>query len=243
VQNNPKTSANLALAMLLVIVGCTANPRPGSERAIVPSPTSIDGGAGDAPGRTADDDAGQPPNLPDAGLIDAADGGAIEPPAFAQQPTSLQVTSGGQATFTAVVLRAVSYQWRKNGTAMPGATSSIYSIAATTPGDEGTYDLVATNSRASVVSTAATLTVTPAFSAPVITVQPVAITAFAGEVATLSAVAEANPAASYQWRKGGTAISGNSSANSATLNLVNVSTADAGIPADASCVAIWLLTP
>src|SRR5260221_963165 len=113
VQNNPKTSANLALAMLLVIVGCTANPRPGSERAIVPSPTSIDGGAGDAPGRTADDDAGQPPNLPDAGLPNAADGGAIEPPAFAQQPTSLQATSGRPATFTAVVLQAVSYQWRK----------------------------------------------------------------------------------------------------------------------------------
>ena len=84
---------------------------------------------------------------------------------------SLQVTSGMPATFSAVALRAVSYQWRKNGVALPGATSSIYSIATTALGDEGTYDLVATNPKASVLSREATLTVGPASFAPVITVQ------------------------------------------------------------------------
>jgi hypothetical protein len=209
--------------MMLVVLGCGSGRDPATEQMIVPPPIVADpqhfsdaGRGKDSEARLPDDgfaEGGPSDNgFAEGGLADAG-GLSIEPPVFTEQPMSLQVTSGMQATFSAVALRAESYQWRKNGFALPGATSSIYSIATTALGDEGTYDLVATNPKASVLSAAATLTVVPATFAPVITVQPVGVTVVAGEMAMLAARVEASPAASYQWRKDGVAIPGKNADN------------------------------
>ncbi|MBI5426557.1 MAG: immunoglobulin domain-containing protein [Opitutae bacterium] len=61
--------------------------------------------------------------------------------------------------------------------------------------------------------------------APTITSQPQAVTVTAGGNASFSVTATGNPAPTYQWLKGSTAISG---ATSATLNLTNVQSGDAG---------------
>jgi DNA/RNA endonuclease G (NUC1) len=68
-------------------------------------------------------------------------------------------------------------------------------------------------------------TITP--TAPSITTSPVAQTVAAGSDVTFSVVATGTAPLSYQWRKAGTPISGNASANTAILTLTNVQAADA----------------
>jgi hypothetical protein len=83
-------------------------------------------------------------------------------PTITTQPTSQTVTAGQTATFTvaATGTAPLSYQWRKNGSAISGATSSSYTTPATTSSDNGAQFTVAvSNSAGNVTSNAATLTV------------------------------------------------------------------------------------
>ncbi|MBI3423071.1 MAG: VCBS repeat-containing protein [Acidobacteria bacterium] len=144
---------------------------------------------------------------------------------IATPPANQTVCPGQPATFTAAVSGGngtLSYQWRKNGANIAGATSSSYTTSAVTLGDNGAlFDLVAVNAcGASVVSTAATLTVN---NPPTITAQPVAATVCAGDTASFSV--SATGATGYQWRKNGAPLSG---ANAATLIINNAQPGDAG---------------
>src|SRR5581483_11503301 len=53
----------------------------------------------------------------------------------------------------------LSYQWRKGGAAINGATSSSYTINAATAADAAQYDVVVTGTCGTVTSNAATLMV------------------------------------------------------------------------------------
>ena len=52
-----------------------------------------------------------------------------------------------------------SFQWRKNGVNIPGATSNQYRINAATAADAGSYDVIVSNSCGSDISSSATLAV------------------------------------------------------------------------------------
>jgi hypothetical protein len=52
-----------------------------------------------------------------------------------------------------------SFQWRKDGTPIAGATDSRLTIAAATPGDSGAYDVVVSNPLGSVTTEAARVSV------------------------------------------------------------------------------------
>jgi hypothetical protein len=82
------------------------------------------------------------------------------------QPASQTVTAGRTATFTvaATGTAPLSYQWRKNGTAIAGATSSSYTTPATArSSDNGAqFTVLVSNTAGSTTSSAATLTVTAA---------------------------------------------------------------------------------
>lgn len=83
-------------------------------------------------------------------------------PVITAQPQSMTVDAGGTATFsvTATGLPAPTYQWRRNGANIAGATNSTYSVSTvyrTTHG--GDYTVVVTNPVGAVTSAAATLTV------------------------------------------------------------------------------------
>jgi len=85
-------------------------------------------------------------------------------PSITAQPASQTVTAGQTATFTAAAAGTapLSYQWRKNGTAIAGANSSTYTTPPSTTSDNGAqFTVVVTNAVGSVSSNAATLTVTP----------------------------------------------------------------------------------
>jgi len=90
-------------------------------------------------------------------------GGVSTPPQITSQPHDATVTVGQMATFsvTATGSGPFTYQWRKNMTAIIGATSSSYATPATVSGDNGAkFDVVVSNSMGSVTSNQATLTVT-----------------------------------------------------------------------------------
>lgn len=77
-------------------------------------------------------------------------------------PASITRSYGGAATFTVVAAgSAPTYQWRKAGELIAGATSASYTKAGLAMTDAGDYDIIITNSLGSVTSVVATLTVAP----------------------------------------------------------------------------------
>jgi hypothetical protein len=130
-------------------------------------------------------------------------------------PATLSVTATGTAPLT--------YQWRKGGVAIPGATSSTYAVAATQSGDVGTYDVVVSNVVGSTISSTARISLNNAVS---LTSQPVSVSLSTGASKTWSVTATGTAPLTYQWRKGGVAIPG---ATAASYTIPSVQLSDAGI--------------
>jgi hypothetical protein len=84
-----------------------------------------------------------------------------QPPAIANDPQSQTVFAGDNAALnvTAVGTAPLSYQWRMNGTAVPGATLSALQFSPVAPSDAGTYSVVVTNAVGAVTSAPALLRV------------------------------------------------------------------------------------
>jgi outer membrane protein assembly factor BamB len=83
-------------------------------------------------------------------------------PHIATQPADQTVSVGQTAAFSVVATGAapLQYQWRKDGSAITGATGSSYPTPATVSGDNGSsFTVVVTNTAGSLTSSAATLTV------------------------------------------------------------------------------------
>jgi hypothetical protein len=116
------------------------------------------------------------------------------PPVITLQPQSQSVDVGDPVTFTIAATNATSYQWRRDGSNISGATSTSYTIAETVEGDDAAeFDCVVTGPGGTVTSDVATLTVV---SIPVITSQPTNQTINSGSTATISVTATG--ATSYQ---------------------------------------------
>ena len=122
-------------------------------------------------------------------------------PSISSQPQSTAVTVGSTATFavTASGAAPLSYQWRKGGADISGATSATLSIPNAQAADAGIYSVVVSNGVGSITSASATLAVNPAASAPVITTQPTSETVGTGHNVSFSIAANSSPTASYQW--------------------------------------------
>jgi hypothetical protein len=83
-------------------------------------------------------------------------------PSITTQPSSQTVTAGQVASFSvaATGTTPLSYQWRKNGVAISGGTSSTYATPATTGSDNGAqFTAVVSNTAGNVTSNTATLIV------------------------------------------------------------------------------------
>jgi hypothetical protein len=135
------------------------------------------------------------------------------------QPVNQSVVVGQTATFSVAATGAgtLTYQWKKGGTAISGATAASYTTPATTNADNGSiFTVVVTDTNGSLTSNPATLTVTATAVAPSITAQPTNQTVTAGQTATFSVTATGTSPLSYQWLKNGTAISGATSATYTT---------------------------
>lgn len=102
------------------------------------------------------------------GLFDAARAlQATDPPTVTTQPRSTTVSAGQPATFTVEATAVVSYQWKRGGAPIAGATNAQYTLAQTAAGDNNvsfTVDL--TNTFGTTTSSAAVLTVNSGSNSP-----------------------------------------------------------------------------
>ncbi len=146
-------------------------------------------------------------------------------PVVSAKPVGGTYNEGASFTLDAgaVGIPPISYQWRRGGINIPGATLSSYTVASSTQAaDAGEYDLVAANTYGSGTSVVATVNIR---TAPVILtdVPSITNTIYAGFNKTLSVVAAGAPTLKYQWNKDGAPIAG---ATTASLVLSNVQTTD-----------------
>ncbi len=149
----------------------------------------------------------------------------VEPPAITTQPVSQTADLGASITFSVSATGdALAYQWKKDGTDIPGANAASFTINTVAASDQGAYTVVVSNSSNAVTSTAATLTVNTPDTTPTITTQPASAIVTAGGNASFT-VAASGQNLTYQWSKDGTALSG---ATAATLSITAAATGDAG---------------
>jgi hypothetical protein len=133
-------------------------------------------------------------------------------PAITVQPLSQPQAVGYPLVLyvNAISAPPPSYQWRFNGTNLPGANSQVYGVASFQATNAGNYDVVVSNSVGVVTSQVATVTM---MMAPVITLQPQPLLLQTGSVAIFNVTASGVPAPTYQWLFNGTNI-GNASSSS-----------------------------
>jgi hypothetical protein len=83
------------------------------------------------------------------------------PPVILNQPAGAVVPSGSAAQLSTVASGTlpISYQWRKDGAAIAGATSATYSITSASVRDAGSYTVVVSNSAGAVTSNPAALAI------------------------------------------------------------------------------------
>ncbi|MGH9841533.1 MAG: immunoglobulin domain-containing protein, partial [Blastocatellia bacterium] len=91
--------------------------------------------------------------------------------AITTQPANQSASAGQSVTFSVTASGAsLTYQWRKNGSAISGATASNYTIASVTAADAGNYDVVVTGACGSVTSSVAALTINSGCATPVVSI-------------------------------------------------------------------------
>jgi len=147
------------------------------------------------------------------------------PPSFVSFPASTTNYSGTIVKLSATVggTAPISYQWKKNGVAIAGATSSEYSFVCAYPADNNAgFILNATNSVGATNSPVATLTVLTNLN--IINDPYGPITRNVGSKAAFRVVANGALPIAYQWFKGTTALNGQTND---TLWLNNVQNSDA----------------
>jgi hypothetical protein len=124
-------------------------------------------------------------------------------PAITTQPQSTTINAGSSATLSVAATGTnLTYQWYQgtpgSGTAIGGQSNASMTIS---PSSTTSYYVVLTSCGSTVTSTAATVTVNPVCSSPVITSQPQSITIATGTSTTLSVTATGTNVI-YQWYRG-----------------------------------------
>ena len=115
----------------------------------------------------------------------------------------------------------ISYQWKKDGVAIPAGISNFYRIFNATTASAGVYTVVISNSAGITVSDSIKVTIDVP---PGIVTQPKSISLGSGGSAQLS-VAASGTDISYSWSKNGAILDGQTNS---TLKINNASNSDAG---------------
>ena len=116
-----------------------------------------------------------------------------------------------------------TYQWYKNGSAIPGATDAILAIPSTAVTDSGLYAVAVSNAFGSGTSYTVQLSV---IQPPTVVTPPVGGTVMAGANETFTVGTLGANNLSYQWYHDGAAVPG---ATSSTLTLTGVAPSDSGL--------------
>ena len=150
----------------------------------------------------------------------------IAAPIFTTHPASQSVFAGAKVVLSATLqdATATTYQWKKNNSAIEGATVASYVLPLAATTDSGSYSVVATNGAGSSTSNPAEVTVTVATPAA-ITTQPGSQTVVAGGNVTFSVNATGSEPMLYRWYRNAVRVD---SATGPTFTIGNTGTVDAG---------------
>lgn len=145
-------------------------------------------------------------------------------PDITQPPASQTICPGATAQFsvTATGSAPLSYQWRKDGMNIPGATAATYEIATAQTSNNGQYDVVVTNPCGMDISDPATLEVS---TDPTITQHPVNTITTTGDNLTLVVLVNAS-SPTFQWRLDGINLTDSAVINGATTNVLFIRPVD-----------------
>jgi hypothetical protein len=146
-----------------------------------------------------------------------------------QNPDNLSVCEGSQADFKVTASASdqsatVEYQWRKDGIAIPKATTDMYSIPAVAAGDVGNYDCVVTVLPGGMTETTTAATLGMKL-APTISKQPAVQNAIVGNPFFLFITASGEEPITYQWYKDDVIID---NATSSSFSVSSATLSDAG---------------
>ena len=151
-------------------------------------------------------------------------------PSISSQPASLTVLDGSAVVFsvTALANPLPTFQWRKDGINLNGATEATLNISSVTSDDTGNYTVVINNALGRVTSAPATLTI--AGAAITITSPPASIDVESGTTGMLSVTALAATPLRFQWfrYRTGEGLRILSGETLPTLNLASVGESDMG---------------
>jgi hypothetical protein len=145
-------------------------------------------------------------------------------PFITTQPVDQKVIDGQPAQFSVVASgdSPLNYQWVKNGTAIEGATSPVYSINSAGTGDLGSYNAQINNPVSSIISSYASLNF---FQAPTITSQPQNLNLTVSGFGVLNVGVMGDQPLTLQWSKDNEAIIG---ASGSSLMIADVKFSDSG---------------
>jgi hypothetical protein len=144
-------------------------------------------------------------------------------PVITAHPQNWRTNVGSTVTFNVGATGPdLTYQWRFNAGAIPGATGPVLLLPNVTLADAGHYSVLVNGPAGVVTSQAAQLIVTPALQ---IFVQPQGRSVLAGSNVLFSVSAQGAGSLSYQWFLNSNAISG---ATSASLTVTNAQLEDHG---------------
>lgn len=148
----------------------------------------------------------------------------IVDPAITVQPTGTRTCSGTSVSFVVSATGSTNtYQWRRNGLAIPGATDTSYRLPSVTLNDTGRYDVVISSPCSlPLTSNQASLTVDVPHR---IVSQPTDQALCLGDPASLGISVAGNPV-SIQWMKDGIDIPGATSPN---FVVASVASTDTGV--------------
>ena len=150
------------------------------------------------------------------------------PPMIVSQPTNQTVQPGSNVTMavTATGPGTLSYQWLFNGNNLAdggrisGSSTGVLTILNAQATDNGTYQVIVSNTNGIAASAPALLTV---LAPPVITQQPANLFEPLNGSALISAAANGAPTLNYQWYFNGVAVSDNARITGSLTPVLKVS--------------------
>jgi len=153
---------------------------------------------------------------------------SVQAVAITRHPEDVTSTVGGTVQFNVQASGGgfVRYQWEKNGLPIDGETTAVLALSGVNSEDAGSYRVIVSNSRGSVISNSATLSVISNELPVSISRHPVSTSVQTGDPVTLSVLASGGGNLNYQWRFNGLDIIG---ASSSSLTIDNASIDDSGL--------------
>ena len=151
----------------------------------------------------------------------------IVAPSIVDQPQSQTVELGSSATFSVLAAgdSPLLYQWRFNGSPLPGEQGSALNFPSVAMNNAGDYSVVVRNSSGSITSVVATLTVVPGLPPFGLAITPPSLVVAIGGSATFQVTASGTAPLAYQWLFTNSPLAGRTNP---ALDIASVSPTDAG---------------